>query len=263
MKRKSQGKPVLPTKRRPCIRPEHDNDNDAWISLHHSSIQSLANSDYDGALDSATQAVKLLDALKAKVLDTCVTAYAKKGLFSKALEAAETMIECTPLTAAGYLRAGETLALQGNHKRAIAVYKKGHETVPMNDDQYLSLEEQKEVSESQLNKRVDFLAMLPADIAHMIISNLGDNECGDFNYRVACMNVSKEWHQVVAGCASAWRDFSFTGGIPADNTFCLLPAIGKHVQNLVLCGITASQSLSVFGAIINRHLGNIQYLNIS
>ncbi|KAI8148115.1 hypothetical protein BJV82DRAFT_664444 [Fennellomyces sp. T-0311] len=255
MAQKSKG-PDLPTGH--TAHTQSAVQNCSWISFHHSSVQSFANADYDAAINSSLQALDTLGAPHLSVLDTCAAAYAMKGEFDKAMEAAEKMIECAPTAAAGYLRSGETLAQQGKHEHAVKVYEQGQQKVPVDDERYASLEERKAASNAQINKRLDFLTLLPIDVADIIIEILSDDEDVDFD--LVCMDVSRAWQTIIADYPLAWSSFVISRSDSDRAFFGLLPLVGRHVKSLWLEDMEAHQSQKVIDAITSGQFGNIQQL---
>ncbi|KAI8147836.1 hypothetical protein BJV82DRAFT_664187 [Fennellomyces sp. T-0311] len=254
MKRKAKESHDRPKKQKISNRLE--DKSDTWIRLHHSSIESLTNGDYDAAIDSSLEAVKLLDTLKAMVLDTCASAYAMKGMFGSAMEAAEKMIECTPLTAAGYLRAGDTLALQGKHHDAIQLFNKGVQKVPQDDEQYASLTEHKAASEAQTDKRVDFFKSLPSEVTNIIIGKIREDSEVDFD--AICMDVSKAWRNAIADCPAAWSNVWMTGYLPERAFFTLLPLAGRHIQKLCMDHLNEDQCPRLVKGVVDNQLRNLR-----
>ncbi|KAI8144308.1 hypothetical protein BJV82DRAFT_656663 [Fennellomyces sp. T-0311] len=255
MKRKSDEKPTLAKKRK-----SHDPQqgvNDKWYQLYQSSLQSLEITDYDAAIDSSLEALTNLDAFKTMVLDNCAYAYAMKGRFSKAMQAADKMIECTPRTATGYLRAGDTLALQGKHSQAIQVYDQGLETVSIDDNQYTSLEQYKATSQQQLDKRVDFLTALPIDIVYIIIDQLDITAS-----HICCMDVSKRWRELLADYALGWKEVALEFSMADNPIFRFIPMVGKHTKKLEVINADEDTSQKATKALINGQFSSVQHLNM-
>ncbi|KAI8142212.1 hypothetical protein BJV82DRAFT_615974 [Fennellomyces sp. T-0311] len=252
MKRKSKKTLDLTTKRR--AHHQQEIDNDSWLQLHRSSLRSLAKADYDAAIDRSRQALDQLERLKSTVLDTSAEAYAMKGQFRKAVEAAKGMIDCAPTAAVGYLRYGHTLGMQGRHEHAIQVYDQGIEKVPIDSEQYASLQDQKAASHAQLDKRVDFLTRLPLDIVQVIIEKLDIVE----DKMLACLNVSTHWRQTIIDCPVAWRN------IPSIHyaLFRFLPAIGQHIKSLNISWLYSDETQMIIKAVIDGVFCNIHHLTV-
>ncbi|KAI8144309.1 hypothetical protein BJV82DRAFT_81852 [Fennellomyces sp. T-0311] len=237
--------------------PDPYNDvSAAWLLLYRAISQSLANADYDTVIDGSLKVLTNLDSFKTMLLDAYACASAMKGRFDKAMQAAEEMIVRAPTKATGYLRAGNTLILQGKHKQAIQVYNRGIEKVSSDDKQHTILKKRKALSQAQIDKRVDFLTLLPPNAANIVIDQLDVTDRD-----VECMNVSKKWQQMLSDYSLAWKDIMLRSSSDSA-VFRLLPTVGRHAEVFGSLGLDKDKSQQMTNSIMSGVFRNVQYFHM-
>ncbi|KAI8145599.1 hypothetical protein BJV82DRAFT_666842 [Fennellomyces sp. T-0311] len=162
------------------------------------------------------------------LLDVRSQAYSMNGQFELALSDGEQMIKAAPTSVAGYLRKGDLLSLYGRQKKAIATYCQGIQAVQLNPTKAEHLLLAKSKAEILIEKRVDFVAALPADITTKIIAQLPQST------KAVCLTISKMWRNRVIESANAWKRLVVNDNQEYIQLFRAIPTVGQNIQDLIL-----------------------------
>ncbi|KAI7848911.1 hypothetical protein BDC45DRAFT_521904 [Circinella umbellata] len=147
--------------------------------------------------------------------------------FTQAVKDAREIITYKPTLATGYLRLGSLYQMQGRQKDAIEAYSLGLQSVSQDDPEYAQLVCGKDAASQQNDKRVDFVALLPVEIANRIILKLS------YTSKAAGLTVSNTWRKRVLSCTEAWTTIVTGNDDPADRRVAsYVSQLARHVQCL-------------------------------
>ncbi|KAI9245518.1 hypothetical protein BDA99DRAFT_543615 [Phascolomyces articulosus] len=121
----------------------------------------------------STAALEFLEEAKCALLVARARARGNQGRLSEAVSDALEAINHHPTSAEGYLTAGKLYSMQGKQQEAVDIFERGlckvlpAECPPLYDG--------REKAKSLLERRVDFVATLPAEITAAIFERLNDS----------------------------------------------------------------------------------------
>ncbi|KAI9489813.1 hypothetical protein BDB00DRAFT_875911 [Zychaea mexicana] len=183
---------------------------------------------YEDTIERASKAITQIQRLQLlTVLDHRAYAFGMKSNFEAAVKDAEAMITYESSIAAGYLRLGNLLCMQGKSGKAVEIYGEALEKVPRDNPAYSRLLECKTMADQKNEHRFDLVSALPLGILDDIITLLSEKE------RAMLLDVSKTWRERVAACPLAWATIANNIDIVSDAmTVRAIPYVVKHIKNL-------------------------------
>ncbi|KAI9259684.1 hypothetical protein BDA99DRAFT_513927 [Phascolomyces articulosus] len=189
----------------------------------------LSKHNYTETVNLATNAVVNIQQLQLMaVLDHRAYALGMRSKFEAAMEDAKEMITYAPEMAAGYLRLGSLLAMQGKQGMAIEIYQEALEKVASGDIKYEQLVQGKKIAEVNKKRRVDFFAALPPELGDEIIMLMEDKDMA------ICLNVSTTWRRKIANCGLAWVNISNEDDTAHGIIASALPYIARYIEDLII-----------------------------
>ena len=197
-------------------------------------IKAFANHNQEHIIDLSTKAITYVQQLQlVAFLNLRAHAYGMKGYFDKAVQDAKKIIEYAPEWSIGYLRLGSLLHMQGKQSAAIIIYEEALTIVSPQDPDYEQLAQDKKKAEEKSKRCVDMITMLPIELVHDIFKYLPDT-----TKVIACIDVSKEWHEKISQSSMLWRrlldDFDECDNETATLVARAIPHIAQHVKNLTI-----------------------------
>ncbi|KAI9491308.1 hypothetical protein BDB00DRAFT_833961 [Zychaea mexicana] len=219
-RKKQKTTPLTPNKVKNTSHQETSNDYAKVISEASSAINRLFELDY------------------VELLDKRANARAMTSQFALAIKDALHIIKYASRSSRGYIRAGETYAMQGKQAEAADIYSKGLAKVSKKDPNYAKMVQGEETARLRHEQCIDMIARMPLEIAFNIFERLPIMSKG------ACLCVSKVWRDRLIKCRAAWNFLTASGG-HEDMAVChSVASIGKHVKSLTLaCKNKALRSL--------------------
>ena len=190
----------------------------------------LSRRNYTETVNLATNAVVHIQQLQLMaVLDHRAYALGMRSKFAAAIKDAKEMITYAPDMAAGYLRLGSLLVMQGKQGEAVEVYQDSLEKVSKDDTAgYNQLVQSKKTAEKNNERRVDFFASLPSELVDEIIILMKDKDMA------ICLNVSKTWRKKIASCGLAWVNISNEDNTAHGIIANALPYIARYIEDLII-----------------------------
>ncbi|MCJ1362374.1 hypothetical protein MMC16_001477 [Acarospora aff. strigata] len=139
--------------------------------------QLYRSKNYQDALKAFTAAVTRSDGAAIGALDNRAATYMKVGDLQAALRDAKHMIDLEKVGVTGYLRTGQILQLMNKADLAHEIYKYGLRNIPSDSPDHRLLQgmSEKLAQNRAPAKAVDFMLMLPVEIAEMIVKYLPTN----------------------------------------------------------------------------------------
>lgn len=181
--------------------------------------------DYTAALQCFNTVVSRQDGSLFTALDNRAATQIQLGDLESALRDGRRMIKEERHNSVGYLRTGKVLQLLGKEEVALGIYKYGLGSVSPEESNFELLQSMHDKMASQF-KAVDFVKLLPLELAQMIMSYL------DFQSVVRLLRVSRLWNSTLSSFPTVWRHVDLSGAVRPVST-ATVRAYVKRAQRTV------------------------------
>ncbi|KAJ5757117.1 uncharacterized protein N7511_007299 [Penicillium nucicola] len=181
-------------------------DQEKVKSLKCAGQKAFKAGEFESAVNSFTQALaEKKDDIA--LLDNRCAAYGKLKQYSLARNDARVMVKLAPTDERGYLRLGQSLWLEGNLVKAVAIYEYALTKLAEDNRGLKAINHMLKKAQDQLagGNRRDPFTVLPLELAEDILKSL------TFKEIVGILRVCKGWNQFLRGIPSLWMDVNLTG----------------------------------------------------
>ncbi|KAI7885365.1 RNI-like protein [Lichtheimia hyalospora FSU 10163] len=192
----------------------------SWEIFSNKAVKARNEGNDEQAIHYMTKALhEMKRTLLFSMLDNRAVVYMRTSQYELAFNDAKEMMQQIPKEEAGYLRAAKVYEAQSRLAEALDIYELG--LVHINDSE--TLKERKLLVEEQLQQRVDWVSLLPADVLALIMAELSIYDCR------ACTQVSRQWRDKLLSCM-----YIKCKHAQLDRYGNTAPFLGRHVQSLEL-----------------------------
>lgn len=191
-----------------------------WDTMFEDALSALKKRDDEQAIQHMTEAIQELKRTHLlAILDARAVAYIRGSKYELAFEDAKEMMQQAPKEEAGYLRAAKVYEAQSRFVDAVGMYELG--LFHISDSE--RLKERKLMVEEELQRRVDWVSLLPVDVIAFIMDQLSIHDCRE------CTQVSRQWRDKLSSCM-----YIKNRHVQLDDYGRAAPFLGRHVQSLEL-----------------------------
>ncbi|KAI7860313.1 hypothetical protein BDC45DRAFT_494116 [Circinella umbellata] len=190
-------------------------------------------------------------------LTTTATQSLKQTYKSLAQEIEETLmtIQKNPHDHTKYQHVAKLYSCQGSQQEAIYALERG--LLVLSSTYHLIIQRQLDILKSRLEKRIDFISLLPYEIVCRITDLFAPNQ----ETAVICLKVCRSWRRKLSNYSSIWRRIYIDDTKSTQNIHLALPAVAEYVNYLYIRSKTKSNRKHMM-SLRDYHFSNLKFLGI-
>ncbi|KAG2224358.1 hypothetical protein INT45_006758 [Circinella minor] len=171
------------------------------------------------------------------------------------IEETSMTIQKNPYDHTKYQHVAKLYSCQGNQQEAIYALERGLSV--LSSTYHLIIQRQLDILKSRLEKRIDFISLLPYEIVFRITDLFAPEQ----ETAVICLKVCRSWRRKLSNYSSIWRRIYIDDTKATPNIHFALPAVAEYVNYLYIRSKTKSNRKHMM-LLRDYHFSNLKFLGI-